>query len=522
MTPTSSITTAMKDMHFPSPPSSTRHPISCPIAPVTFSLWAQDAQAETTHVFANLDGSAGTPPTGTVSLEDVPLASLRFPGLADMNDHLPCQFLHVKVNLDVPTFDAGTSTTQLHAKVDLTALQELDLIAVTSIYSEGTPVLCLEEQLPAPTRVEGLAPSQDASSASTSSTPPPSNPLRHNYSYQAPFASDFWSIFLRGAFGPEQPVASEVHLPSFAKTGAERADFAMAISGLAVVQEFVVRSEEPNGISPGSKLGDVVLVLTYDFECETSSPAGAVKVSFLSTTRNALPTSLPPFPPLPLPLPVANVDPPPPRARHSRHGSKPSLSLHIPPPATFLNASSGPSTASTGPTTPLPQVLHTPTAPPPVNAGPSSPAQRDRLEQIWARTSHDWEQSSPALMGAFPSHDARSASDEDSVDRSRPRSHDYGDSHYPRTSQAMHDFTTSAIAAGTPLLAAFPPVVQSHGTLFGTPFVVHPAHKFDKEDEVDFSAFGGGRDSVAMEVFERGERDYFSGRMGSASKYAST
>lgn len=525
MTPTSSLATALKDLHFPSPPSSAGEPISCPIAPVAFSLWAQDAVGETTHVFADLARSEGAAPTGTVNLEDLPSASVRFPGLADMSDHLPCQFLHVRINLDVPNFDAGTSTTQLHAKVILTALQDLPLVAVTSIYSEGTPVLCLEEQLAPPTRLNETSPSPTASSTSPlpamdDDSPSLFDPLRHRHSYQAPFASDFWSIFLRGAFGPEQPVASEAHLASFAKTGAERGDFAMAISGLSVVQEFVCRSDdpEPYDISPGSKLGDVVLVVTYDFECETSSPAGAVKVSFLSATSSAvydLADRLPPSPPLPPSLLIAVVDAPPPRSRHSRHGSKPSLSLHIPPPASFLSlnsSASGPSTPQTGPTTPLPQLLHTPTAPPPVNAAPSSPAQRDRLEQIWARTSNAWEQSSPALMGAFPSRDERSFSGDDyAVPRSL-------ESQYPRTSQAMHEFTTCAIAAGTPLLATFPPVVQSHRALFGTPFVVHPAHKFDREDEVGVSAFTGGKDSVAMEVCQRGEQDYFSGRVGAVVK----
>lgn len=53
------------------------------------------------------------------------------------------------------------------------------------------------------------------------------------------------------------------------------------------------------------------------------------------------------------------------------------------------------------PHTPWPQLLHTPTCPPAAPMMLSSPSQRNRLTQIWASNSADWNKASPALEGSF-------------------------------------------------------------------------------------------------------------------------
>ena len=57
--------------------------------------------------------------------------------------------------------------------------------------------------------------------------------------------------------------------------------------------------------------------------------------------------------------------------------------------------------ALANPSTPWPQVLHTPTCPPPAPHMLSSPTQRNRLPLIWANNSADWNKASPALEGCF-------------------------------------------------------------------------------------------------------------------------
>jgi hypothetical protein len=56
---------------------------------------------------------------------------------------------------------------------------------------------------------------------------------------------------------------------------------------------------------------------------------------------------------------------------------------------------------ASNPTTPWPQMLHTPTCPPPAPNMLPSPSQRHRLTQIWAQSSADWNKASPALEQSF-------------------------------------------------------------------------------------------------------------------------
>lgn len=514
MSATSSITSALREMHFPIPPVHERVQASCPIAPSALCLWADDAETDALHVFAELT-HGGRGPIDTVYLDDIASAEREFPGLDVMFDHLPCQFLHTRINLDIPTVDAATVATQLHTQLTLTSLQDLSLTSVIRIFSFGHEVLSLQEQLDKPGRITPGAspsPSEPPTPGSATGSPTTSNPLRHKYQYQAPFASDFWSIFLRGAFSSD----GGKMLPSFAKTDDERAAFIMAISGLSVIQEFVVRSDEPSvllvdgqDISAGSGLGDVVLVATYDFECrdDLAGGPGLAKVSFLAGGA-----SPPPTPAVTRiqhselattrSLPSSHVHPsaPPPRP----HGSptKPNLVLRIPPPPAHyrpmphggLVASSAASSPGLGPITPWPQMMHTPREPPPFQQG--AEAERDRLERIWARDSSQWEIDSPALLGAFPGGAGAVH-------------------HGAMSSQAMHEMTTHAIAAGTPLLATFPP--HAYGPApHGTPFI-HPAHGYPMHEELlsphvkleDGSELGRTDADKQSEI-----QDYFTGLLG--------
>jgi len=104
---------------------------------------------------------------------------------------------------------------------------------------------------------------------------------------------------------------------------------------------------------------------------------------------------------------------------HRRVASR-GLSLHIPPnnfgqqpqfdrlaPSAgvqdgFMGGSPMHSMPSqSNPSTPWPQMLHTPTCPPPAPSMLPSPTQKHRLTAIWANTSEDWNKASPALEKSF-------------------------------------------------------------------------------------------------------------------------
>lgn len=57
--------------------------------------------------------------------------------------------------------------------------------------------------------------------------------------------------------------------------------------------------------------------------------------------------------------------------------------------------------AQSNPSTPWPQMLHTPTCPPPAPSMLPSPSQKNRLTAIWAESSEDWNKASPALEKSF-------------------------------------------------------------------------------------------------------------------------
>ncbi|GAA5900527.1 Tec1p [Sporobolomyces salmoneus] len=430
-TPTSGITRAMQGMSVAVSPSPSLPPVSCPIAPSFMWVVAPTSSGDKGHIYARLEAPNG--PTRSVYLEDLPMWEKRYSSIPAMNDHLPCQFLHIQLPLSIPGVNGSALDQPLETQLRVTAVQALPLTSITSIYCHGDLVITYEDTLN-PLPLESG-----------------SNSLNHQNYYDVPFGSDFWTMLLRGG----QDGFNE---PTLRKSAKERQSLADMLPGFSVVQEFVVPSEHGsnnNTLSPGSAMGDVVLVVLYDLEVSKGMKAQMGDISFLSLRRSSTAASPPSssLPPLPVPPFVPSTStasysqsvptttapevpqlvipsdfyhddsssldtarPP----SHSLH--KPNLSLHIPPPPRFTTNSNGGltvhSTASsaqpspsilsaTGPITPWGQVVHTPTHPPPVLPPPSAiaDAQRDRsrLEAAWrsnaAETNNRWDLDSPALYG---------------------------------------------------------------------------------------------------------------------------
>lgn len=488
-------------------------PSSCPIAPAQLCLWTHDTHSNRRHVYVSLV-VAGV--RGTTDLNDLQESSLRYPGLGNMQSHLPCQFLHVRLNLDIPTESNSSTATRLHAQLSLTSLQELPLTCITRIFLCGVQVVSLRETLsPSRTMPPFLG-----------STPTPSRPTipshstveGHKFCYEAPFATDFWTTFLRGKFGHDD---GSSRVSSYGKTGVERTDFAGAVSGLSAIQEYVVERDPrnvPEGrgeISPGSALGDVVLVLSYDFACDESPTTGIATVSFLSVGQPT-PAPLARSPssyfsmapnhssPLLAPshLQLSNTHPSfhvtgaplTPSSLHpssrsdqlaSQHPRKSSsLRLAIPAPSTFLSPPhpSGGLTPLSAPSTPWLQVMHTPTEPPPFYppSSSSNTRQTDRLEKEWVNLANPWEDRSPALMGVFPeSSPGLSSSESDSPASNAlgllsPPQFEYDPTNLPY-SQAMTELTSVAMQEVGTALDGFPrslstPLLLAHHQPGGTRF----------------------------------------------------
>ncbi|GAA6000966.1 hypothetical protein JCM10207_007346 [Rhodosporidiobolus poonsookiae] len=441
-TPTSILTNALRDMTVvPQAPSP--HPVAtaCPFTPAEVCMRiapAEGGKRRNGHVVSRLESQGG--PATRVFLEDLPQGPKRFPQLADMVDHLPCQFLHVKLNLDVPSPSsaAGLGTT-LESFIRLHAVQPLPLTAVTTIFCHGDEIINFEDPLSSP------VPLDSSDGLHIDMSPTGQHLPRYTFAYDVNFAPEYWTFLLRTGAAPGQP-SPGAKPPTFGRAGKDRQELAQNLSMFSVLQEFVVpRSDEASpsghgqGISRGSAKGDVVLVVAYDLEIVEGPRKGTADLSILSVRRSRTKQyRQPSFTPYTAPRapsmrrsatsppniaysPPTNSSsmPPPPVPTSARqHGSpvKPNLqALHIPSPSQFIRRSSAgnlgqpaPSPglrASGGPITPYGQLMHTPTAPPPLNAVPPSPVHRQRLEQHWAQNSQGWDLHSPALMGvSAPPH----------------------------------------------------------------------------------------------------------------------
>ncbi|KAK0551347.1 hypothetical protein OC846_003308 [Tilletia horrida] len=331
---TTSLTTAMNGMSLPTASAEVKTAPcnSFPILPSSFTMWLLCSQTASRHDYVAMDrkkmascaqGRQGLP---MMPIENIRVGHLRFPMLAEMYQRLPCQFLHVHVPLHVPRFDvANPRYDQFSAQLSLVSTTDARLTSVTTIYSHGKRVLSLVEPLDPPRKIISRSGSETGSSISGANTPasevpPPTansssdgqtSTNKHNFVHQAPFATDFWADFLSRTHPAH---IEKSNPPAFGKDPCERAALGMAISGITLVQEFVVASEEtinslggveailggtgPNAFDPatsvsaGSKIGDVVLVVAWDLECvEALEGPGATSVSLL-TMQNRSPSPL--------------------------------------------------------------------------------------------------------------------------------------------------------------------------------------------------------------------------------------
>jgi transcriptional enhancer factor len=329
---TAGMTAAFNGMHIPSPglaphdPKASLSP-SCPILPASFSMWVHCSSSEDRHVYTTLERKSNQVNTTLprLSLDSVRLAQYRFPRLAEMYHHLPCQFLHIYVPLAVPRADVLLPRyDHFSTQLSLTSQQETRLTSVTTVYSHGKRVLSLVEPLGSPRRVSGRASSTVGTDDINNGLASPrsnSNSLtvndatsqpKHKFWHQAPFATDFWADFLSRNH-PVNVYNSGDAVQSFGKEPSERAALGMAVSGVTIVQEFVIASNDQigsqqqasasaeapsmngnssailmndtgNHISPGSKVGNVVLVIAWDLECveALNGEAGTPVVSLLT------------------------------------------------------------------------------------------------------------------------------------------------------------------------------------------------------------------------------------------------
>ncbi|EMS25364.1 TEA domain family member 1/3/4 [Rhodotorula toruloides NP11] len=449
LTPTTELAHAFQDMSVLPPPI----PAACPFSPSDFAMIVpskRDAQRQEGHVLASLNHRQSGAPLRKILVEDLPHGSKRYPMLPAMLACLPCQFLHFKLNLDIPSLTTASALgTQVAAHVRLDTMQNLPLSVVTTIFCHGDRIIQFVESLAPPVAIGDAASPLGAGRS-------PSPVMRHKFSYELPFAETYWSHFLS---------ANEEGSASFGRNGKARFELAQNLSMFSVLQEVVVTPDDGLALAQvddsveirGSDFGDVVLVIAYDIEVVEGLHRGTAELSLLSSrhagagfapsemasvssfspqldapgmSRSAtLPASMA-FSQVPAPDMQTSMPPPrlsrrsPPtssRTHHRRQSSssnKPNLSLHIPPPSDFVRLSAstaGPSNSqlqppSNGhlaaprppltPSTPWDQVAHTPDAPPPVLPDSGSAAQRERLEHIWLQNAtYEWDLHSPALMG---------------------------------------------------------------------------------------------------------------------------
>ncbi|GJN88439.1 hypothetical protein Rhopal_001405-T1 [Rhodotorula paludigena] len=400
-TPTTQLANAFQDMSVMPPPL----PPSCPFVPANLCMWAAPDASGTRqqgHIFARL-GSESVP-SGHVLLEDLPNSARRYPMLASMIDHQPCNFMHVKLRMYIPTTGGSAGLEpELNAQLRLLALQRLDLYVLTSIHCHGDQIIQFLEPLAEPAPIDDGSHGSSASSSSRT-TSPIGRSFRHKYAYEVPFAAAYWTHYLgspdaaqrSSSTSPSRRSSSGGPASPFARSGKARFDLANTLSMCSVLQEFIVVRDESaplptpeHGVSlRGSDIGDAVLVVAYDLEvCETAH-RGSAELSYLTTRTSVAdaprhevvlsypsPTLAPPAAPPMLrsatsPAHIAfgaghepqqgSMLPPPPRRAISRLPSasrvplqeahKPNLSLHIPPPDQFVRRGSASSLAPLGPT----------------------------------------------------------------------------------------------------------------------------------------------------------------------------
>jgi len=427
-------------------------PPSCPFLPTDLSMWATPSESSSRqhgHIFARLP--LGAEPTGKKFVEDLPGGVKRYPLLPDMIERQPCQFLHLKLNLHVPTaLESSGLADMVNTHLALHSLQELSLQVITSFYHDGVLGAQFIDPLSGPYRLAADA----APSTSPSAHSPLARSFRHLYAYNVPFSPHWWTAYLdedplkqHEAHASRHPSAAS----AFARTGKSRFELHESLQGISIVQEFFVSFDDSAPLPHpahgpalrGSDLGDVVLVVAYDVELSETAQKGSAELSFLSTRRSlssrgprtaeravqpphsAADALAPPMvrsatSPARMAHPSSSYQHlelgsmlPPPLPRHPSHAAPPrhqgphhpNLSLRIPSPTRFVRrdslgvpgaATATPLGSATTPHTPWGQIAHTPLAPPPIV---QHDADDERLQHIWLQSSTAYDLHSPALMG---------------------------------------------------------------------------------------------------------------------------
>ncbi|WFD42477.1 hypothetical protein MPSI1_001122 [Malassezia psittaci] len=281
------------------------------VVPASFSMGTIASATEDKHVYAQLDSlalsqvlrNASPLPVTPSSASNV--SHFRFPKLDDLQKKTSCPFFHVHVPVALPRLTQGSPAyDQFNVALSLASTRNVPLLSTLSIYSHSKCVLSMVEPLEDPRPVaarrsdslntrspqpsQPSTPSLDASSGFESAAcvpgEPSKSPLSHGqgqyrWSYQAPFASDFWADFL----SRNHPVhmygnGGLESAPCFSKEPSERAALGLAMSGVTLVQEFVLPHNSnveahtiPNppdtiGIN-GSNYGEVLCVIAWELQC---------------------------------------------------------------------------------------------------------------------------------------------------------------------------------------------------------------------------------------------------------------
>ncbi|TIC15552.1 hypothetical protein E3Q15_01440 [Wallemia mellicola] len=236
-------------------------------------IWAKGNQQQ--HTLADINQQKHDyldSPNQTLYMEDLPLGEARYPGLGQMYDELQCQFLHARIRLAIPAAEVylPTAFDTISTHMSLATNQDVPLEVVTNFYSFGARVFGY---------VEGL--SKPASTTQVNNN--------EEFNYDLPYGGEFFSGFLGGQVS-DQGGARPTKV--FTKSYEERQAFASPLNALSMVHEFVIpsSSEHLDDVSPfpttkscrGAEIGQVVLVVVYDFEITSEhSPNGSIKLSKL-------------------------------------------------------------------------------------------------------------------------------------------------------------------------------------------------------------------------------------------------
>lgn len=314
------------------------------VLPSSFSMWTYASTTEDKHVYAKLDSAAlsrvlqNATPLPVVPLSAPNLSSFRFPKLDEMYKQLDCPCFHVHVPLSLPRLSPTSPPfDRFGVALSLASTKNTPLLSILSIYSHSKCVLSMVERLEAPRPLamrradslnarspqpaaEALGPdaggageAHAASPADGSKSPAMGAQDKYRWSYQAPFASEFWADFLSRNHPVHMYGSGGLDVaPSFCKEPSERAALGLAVSGVTFVQEFVLPNDadtpvhtvqnppELSGsdISPGSKLGEVVCVVAWEYECVEmpNKQSGVPVVSLIKNTGHAS-TAQPPSEP---------------------------------------------------------------------------------------------------------------------------------------------------------------------------------------------------------------------------------